>query len=130
VARAGWQLLEEIDGAARLGAGEVLADFVRPDLATRGAVRGLGFDIPAAEGSLAGERIGKGGPRGAFGHMGFTGCSLWVDLDRRLSVALLSNRVYPTRKNVEPMRAFRPRFHDLVVEKNMSGNGVSGGPVP
>jgi CubicO group peptidase (beta-lactamase class C family) len=130
VARAGWLLLEEMEGAARLGAGPVLADFVRPDLATRGSVRGLGFDIPAAEGSLAGALLGKGGPRGAFGHMGFTGCSLWVDLDRRLSIALLSNRVYPTRRNVEPMRAFRPRFHDTALSTVMPGNGARGGDVP
>ena len=53
--------------------------------------RGLGFDVPAAADSAAGQRIGKG-PLGAFGHLGFTGASLWVDRDRQLSVALLTNR--------------------------------------
>lgn len=113
VAGFGWAVLEEIGGAGRLGAGEALARFVEPDATTAGARRGLGFDIPASEGSLAGRRIGAG-PRGAFGHLGFTGCSLWVDRDLRLSVALLTNRVRPTRRNVVGLRILRPAFHDAV----------------
>ena len=117
VARFGWQMLEELDGAGRLGprAAETLSLLVRADRDTRGSPRGLGFDIPSPEGSMAGDLLGRGGPLGGFGHNGFTGCSLWVDRDRRLSVALLTNRVYPTRRNVEPARAFRRGFHDLVI---------------
>jgi CubicO group peptidase (beta-lactamase class C family) len=39
----------------------------------------------------------------SFGHLGFTGTSLWIDPDRQLFVILLTNRVYPTR---EVRRAF------------------------
>ena len=39
-----------------------------------------------------------GWPRtAAVGHLGFTGTSLWLDLARRRWVALLTNRVHPTR---------------------------------
>jgi len=111
----GWLLQEELEGAERLGCGETLRLFASPDELTRGARRGLGFDMPADEGSLAGTTLGKKGPLGAIGHLGFTGCSLWLDRDRGLAVSLVSNRVRPGRTNVEGIRAFRPEFHDSVV---------------
>jgi CubicO group peptidase (beta-lactamase class C family) len=49
------------------------------------------------------------------GHLGFTGTSLWHDLDRDLTVVLLTNRVHPSADNTA-IRAFRPGIHDLVVE--------------
>ena len=81
-------LHEELHGSNRLGAGETLRLFARPDPNAEGPLRALGFDLPAAEGSSAGRLLGQAGSRGAIGHLGFTGCSLWVDIDRQLSVAL------------------------------------------
>lgn len=54
----------------------------------------------------------------SVGHLGFTGCSLWIDLDAELAVTLLSNRVHPKRdeKNAEDFRRFRPKFHDAIRE--------------
>lgn len=121
LARLGWGVAEEIEGAGRLGpdVGAVLAAFSRHDAATRGPARGLGFDHPARAGSLVGSLLGRAGPRGAVGHFGFTGCSLWVDLDRSLSVSLLTNRTFapPGRANVDGIRALRPAFHDAVVRE-------------
>lgn len=111
LAELGALIADAIDGDDRLGLGEVLRAFVEIDPA-HGPVRSLGFDRPAAEGSSAGSLLGQAGPRGAIGHLGFTGCSLWIDLDRRLSVALLTNRTHPGRRHVEPIRALRPAFHD------------------
>jgi CubicO group peptidase (beta-lactamase class C family) len=82
--------------------------------ATPGTTRALGWDTPSAEGSSLGTRLGRG-KRGAIGHLGFTGTSLWIDLDAEIVVALLTNRVHPSRDN-ERIRAFRPRFHDVVAE--------------
>jgi CubicO group peptidase (beta-lactamase class C family) len=45
----------------------------------------------------------------------FTGTSLWIDVEREVVVALLTNRVHPTAEN-ERIRAFRPQFHDAVAE--------------
>ncbi len=73
--------------------------------------RGLGWDFKSPTGSSAGGRFGAR----SFGHLGFTGCSLWVDPDRNLSVALNTNRVHFGRNNVS-IREFRPRFHDLLIE--------------
>jgi CubicO group peptidase (beta-lactamase class C family) len=111
----GWALQEELGGADLLGSGETFREFAAPDLSTRGARRGLGFDMPADEGSLSGSLLGQEGPLGAIGHLGFTGCSLWLDRDRRLVVALVTNRVFPSRANVDGIRIFRPEFHDAVV---------------
>jgi CubicO group peptidase (beta-lactamase class C family) len=70
----------------------------------------LGWDGPAAHGSSAGTLW----PRTGVGHLGFTGCSIWIDPPRRRYVVLLTNRVHPTRAD-ERIKAFRPRLHDAVV---------------
>jgi CubicO group peptidase (beta-lactamase class C family) len=54
------------------------------------------------------------GPR-SFGHTGYTGTSLWVDPDRGVTVALLTNRVYFTR-DPQPVFELRGAVHDAVVE--------------
>src|SRR4029077_18834468 len=56
----------------------------------------LGWDTPSATPRLSQARDAS--PRtGAVGHTGFTGPCLWLDLPRRRWVALLTNRVHPTR---------------------------------
>jgi beta-N-acetylhexosaminidase len=51
----------------------------------------------------------------SFGHLGFTGTSIWIDPERKLFVILLTNRVYPTREN-DKIAAVRPAVHDAVIE--------------
>ncbi len=111
-------LLEDLEGAGHLAPAAVVEAFVLPDPAL-GAVRGLGFDRPAPEGSAAGHLLGHG-PRGAVGHLGFTGTSLWVDLDRQLTIVLLTNRTFPSRTAIAPIRVQRPRVHDEVVAWSQS----------
>jgi CubicO group peptidase (beta-lactamase class C family) len=71
-----------------------------------------GFDAKSDQGSAAGERMGAR----SFGHMGFTGTSLWIDPDAKVITALLTNRVCPTRENVS-IRAARPRAHDALFSR-------------
>lgn len=85
------------------------------DESTPGSTRALGFDTPSAHGASCGARFGGAGPRGAIGHVGFTGTSLWIDLDRRLVVAFFTNRVAYGRANTR-IRDFRPRVHDAVLD--------------
>jgi CubicO group peptidase (beta-lactamase class C family) len=47
------------------------------------------------------------------GHLGFTGCSFWIDPPAARWVVLLSNRVHPARSN-EAIKELRPRLHDAV----------------
>jgi CubicO group peptidase (beta-lactamase class C family) len=51
----------------------------------------------------------------SFGHLGFTGTSVWVDPDADLIVILLTNRVHPSREN-DQIRLFRPFIHDLIYQ--------------
>ncbi len=105
---------------ARLGSEWLLArrgegDFLPRDLALTATTvsvggRTPGFDTKSPEGSAAGSLMSLR----AFGHLGFTGCSLWCDPDRDLVVVLLSNRVHPSPENWK-IKQFRPRFHDAVV---------------
>jgi CubicO group peptidase (beta-lactamase class C family) len=85
------------------------------DRSTPGSTRAFGFDTPGDDAPSCGPRFGRKGPRGAIGHLGFTGTSVWIDLDRSLVVALLTNRVVFGRQNVQ-IRQFRPRFHEAVID--------------
>ncbi|MFZ5875774.1 MAG: serine hydrolase domain-containing protein [Nitrospirota bacterium] len=49
----------------------------------------------------------------SYGHLGFTGTSVWVDPARELTVIVLTNRVHPTREN-QGIAAFRPAIHDAI----------------
>ena len=72
------------------------------------ASRALGWDTPSGESSS-----GRHFSPHSIGHLGYTGTSLWIDLDRRLAIALLTNRTWPDR-STQAIRAVRPRFHDAV----------------
>ncbi|HUM10703.1 MAG TPA: serine hydrolase domain-containing protein [Myxococcaceae bacterium] len=111
VARFGQRVLEELDGAGRLAPAALWERAVTP---SAGSTRGLGFDTPSGESSSAGRLLGQT-PPGAFGHLGYTGTSLWVDRARRLSVALLTNRTALGRGNLR-IQKFRPAFHDAVLQ--------------
>ncbi|MBL7179378.1 MAG: serine hydrolase domain-containing protein [Pseudomonadota bacterium] len=88
---------------------ELLQIFLRQHNATG---RALGFDMPSSTGSSCGRYFSKD----TVGHLGFTGTSFWMDLDRRVIVILLTNRVHPTRENTK-IKAFRPKLHDTVMKK-------------
>jgi CubicO group peptidase (beta-lactamase class C family) len=88
-------------GARPLVDPQILRQFWRP-AGIPGSTWRLGWDGPSASNSLAGDRIA----RTAVGHLGFTGCSLWIDPEREMFVLMLSNRVHPTVRE-------DPRFRDL-----------------
>ena len=71
----------------------------------------MGWDTPGAL-SSSGHFFS---PR-SFGHLAFTGCSIWADRDQDLIVILLTNRIHPTTRNVR-IRAFRPVIHDLIYKE-------------
>lgn len=70
-----------------------------------------GVDSPSGEASTAGASATRAPLGATVGHLGFTGTSLWIDRARGAAVALLSNRVHPSRAP-EGMRGFRVRFHE------------------
>ena len=70
--------------------------------------RGLGFEVKSSVLISCGSEF----PAGSYGHTGFTGTSLWVDVESGLYVVFMSNRVHPTRDNVKHI-PFRRELHDL-----------------
>jgi CubicO group peptidase (beta-lactamase class C family) len=114
---------------ARLAGPETVRQFWSPS-GIPGSTWCLGWDRPAPV-SAGSSSAGARWPRDGVGHLGFTGCSLWIDPPRRRWVVLLSNRVHPSRAN-EAIKAFRPLIHDAVVEA-LDGppapGSPSGGPV-
>ena len=105
VVRFGAALLDALAGRddTFLGSSDV-EELVRPR--PLGTLR-AGFDGKSDTGSSAGSRASGA----TFGHLGFTGTSLWCDPVAERAVALLSNRVCPTRENLR-IREARPRVHD------------------
>jgi CubicO group peptidase (beta-lactamase class C family) len=90
---------------------ETMREFWQRDRTVTESTWALGWDTPSPQDSSAGTRLGPH----AVGHLGFTGTSLWIDLDRDLQVTLLTNRVHPRRDN-DRIREVRPRVHDAVME--------------
>jgi CubicO group peptidase (beta-lactamase class C family) len=70
----------------------------------------LGWDTPSEPSSS-----GKHFARHSIGHLGYSGCSLWIDLDAAVAIVLLTNRTWPDRQN-QSIREVRPLFHDAVRE--------------
>ncbi len=73
-----------------------------------GSSRALGWDT-RSEDSSSGHFFSPH----SIGHLGYSGCSLWIDLEAGVAVALLTNRTWPDRLN-ESIRQVRPAFHDAV----------------
>ncbi len=89
---------------------ETLALFTRREKSPFGTSRALGWDTPSPP-----SQSGKYFSARSFGHLGYTGTSLWIDPERQLSVALLTNRTWPDCQN-QAIKEVRPRFHDAVIE--------------
>ena len=51
----------------------------------------------------------------SFGHLGFTGTSIWIDPDNEVVIVLLTNRVHPTRKN-NRIYSVRRKFHNYTMK--------------
>jgi serine-type D-Ala-D-Ala carboxypeptidase len=84
--------------------------FTRREETPAGTSRALGWDTPSTP-SQSGQYFSQR----SFGHLGYTGTSLWCDPVRQLSVTLLTNRVWPDRSS-QAIKYVRPRFHDAIVE--------------
>ena len=74
-----------------------------------GSSRALGWDTMVAT-SSCGSRMSPS----AFGHVGFTGTSLWIDPERDRYFVLLTNRAHRGGSLAE-MRAIRRAFHDALI---------------
>ncbi len=98
------------EGTGHVVTPEVIRTFWRP-AGIAGSTWRLGWDGPAVADSQAGALMS----RAAVGHLGFTGCSLWIDPERALWIVLLTNRIHPTVQDDPRFRAFRAAVHDAAL---------------
>lgn len=68
-----------------------------------------GWDTPFEHNSAAGTYMS----RHTIGHLGYTGCSIWIDQEKDFWIILLTNRIHPSTTN-EKINTFRPHIHDLI----------------
>ena len=85
---------------------ELLHEFIGPKMPIK-----LGWDTPSVSDSQAGGHFSKN----SIGHLGYSGCSFWADLDKDFHVVLLTNRVHPSSDN-ETIKVFRPHLHNVIYE--------------
>lgn len=89
----------------------VVQEFLTKDASLSHTNFALGWDTPSAENSASGSLFSSR----SVGHLGFTGCSIWWDLEKDCHIVLLTNRVHPSRKN-EKIKDFRPQIHDQIMK--------------
>jgi serine-type D-Ala-D-Ala carboxypeptidase len=97
-------------GGTHLVKKETLEIFTRRQDSPTGTSRALGWDTPSRP-----SQSGKYFSSRSYGHLGYTGTSLWIDPDRQLSITLLTNRTWPDRGS-QSIKQIRPAFHDAVIE--------------
>ncbi len=107
VATLGRRCLDALGGRSAWLTADAMTAMIAP---RDGGTHRLGWDGVSTGASSSGRYFG---PR-SFGHLGFTGTSLWCDPDRDTVVALITNRVHPSRANAG-IRALRPRVHDAII---------------
>ncbi len=74
--------------------------------------RGLGFQLKDNNNSPCGCMFSDK----SFGHTGFTGTSFWIDPNKLMGIALLSNRSYLSYKDsLADMAIFRKEAHNIIL---------------
>ena len=89
---------------------ETVSLFTSRESSPSGTSRALGWDTPSSP-----SQSGRHFSPASFGHLGYTGTSLWIDPERRLSITLLTNRTWPDCTS-QAIKQVRPNFHDAIIE--------------
>lgn len=104
-------LCEGVFGGVRILSEDMVNLFTQRANLAPNSTWALGWDTVSAGGSSSGRYFSEK----AFGSLGFTGTSIWIDPKRDVGVILLTNRVHPTRDNWQ-IKDLRPAFHNAVSE--------------
>ena len=110
VMRFGLEMLAASRGESPLFGQDLANEFFRRQKLSPDCDWALGWDTPTPGASTSGQYFSEH----AIGHTGFTGTSLWVDLDSSLVIVMLSNRVHLLAKKSK--FTLRPLVHDAIVE--------------
>lgn len=106
VAKLGVAILDALAGRSSWLSREAMEPLVRR---RAGGSLLAGFDSKSGDTPSSGKLFGPA----TFGHLGFTGTSLWMDPDAELVGVLLTNRVHPTRAS-DAIRRARPAAYDAI----------------
>lgn len=99
-----------LQGGSPIVRSDTLSLFTRRQDSPEETSRALGWDTPSPP-----SQSGKYFSPASFGHLGYTGTSIWIDPEARLGIVLLTNRTWPDSKN-QAIKQVRPQFHNAVVE--------------
>ncbi len=100
-----------LSGGAPLFREETVRLFTARQTSPAHTFRALGWDTPSTNSSS-----GKHFSAHSFGHLGYTGTSLWLDGERGIAIALLTNRIWPDNQS-QAIRQIRPEFHDAIMQE-------------
>jgi len=91
----------------------IIKKFTKKQNTPKSSDYAIGWDTPSNNGkSSAGDFFSDG----SFGHLGFTGTSLWIDPNQNIIIVLLTNRVYPSRER-EGIYGIRRKFYNAVMDQ-------------
>ena len=99
-----------LSGGVPIVSPETVRLFAMRQAEPAGTSRALGWDTPSAP-----SQSGRYFSPSSFGHLGYTGTSLWCDPERQCAVVLLTNRTWPDR-STQQIKRVRPFVHDAVLE--------------
>ncbi len=110
VMRFAQEMLAADRGQSALFPVEIAREFFRRQEIAPQSDWALGWDTPTEGQSTSGKEFSKR----SIGHTGFTGTSLWIDLERGMEIVFLSNRIHLIAK--KSRFELRPLVHDLIWE--------------
>jgi CubicO group peptidase (beta-lactamase class C family) len=113
--RFAWTVLDVWHGRSDALPRELLRAFATRQRMPEKSDWALGWDTPTAGASSSGKYFSAN----SIGHLGFTGTSLWIDLERECAVVMLTNRVHQVAKRSK--FELRPEVHDLIREAFEAG---------
>ncbi len=97
--------LNSVSGRTSLIDSEISKKFVTP---TQNTTWALGWDTKSTQNSSCGSFFSKK----SFGHLGYPGCSLWIDPKNESFLLFFTNRIHPSRLDYR-IKSLRPLVHDL-----------------
>ncbi len=114
VAALGEALRAALAGASRspLLKRETLQEMTRLQAQDGDVRRGIGFALWSPNPQAMSHALSHQ----AFGHLGFTGTSLWIDPERKLTFACLTNHIYYGRESADTMTPFRAALSRAIAD--------------
>lgn len=112
VAAFGEMLRKSLRGESSFLKRETLQEMTRLQVQDGDVRRGIGFALWSPNPRAMSHALSPS----AFGHLGFTGTSLWIDPARELTFACLTNHIYYGRESEDTMTPFRAALSQVVVD--------------